>query len=158
MCSLQVPDSLQAPVAPRNLAGASESPLLAASYQTPPLRMPAAQRASSRRAELTAAFLPTPHTHLLLPSQGTAGKCLEQKMMPFPGTDPTPCPGKPLGKGTYHAEGRSLAQGDWAAGLDQSPDLSQRFSSTAEAEEGRVCSAFQSRRLWIPHSPPCRLS
>lgn len=31
---------------------------------------------------------------------------------------------------THQREGRSLAQGDWAAELDQSPDLSQRFSSS----------------------------
>lgn len=39
---------------------------------------------------------------------------------------------------THDAEGRCLAQGDWAAELDQSPDLSQRFSSPQAEGEGRV--------------------
>lgn len=37
---------------------------------------------------------------------------------------------------THHREGRSLAQGDWAAELDQSPELSQRFSER-QREGGR---------------------
>lgn len=83
--------------------------------------------------------------------------------MPVLGTDSTPDPahftGKPPEKIFAHrAEGRSLAQGDWAAELDQSPDLSQRFSSTTGSGREGGLGSLESRRLQIPHFLLCTLS
>lgn len=56
---------------------------------------------------------------------------------------------------THPREGRSLAQGDWAAGLEQSPELSQGFSE--RQREGGKLWLFGEQKAVNSHSH-CMLS